>query len=80
MGKMALRTVQNASFKFDKVFVADNNRLEKATNFTKSANQVLNGSRVVVAWQIAACAVGAYERALKYCVTRKQFGKPIAAF
>jgi alkylation response protein AidB-like acyl-CoA dehydrogenase len=48
MGKMALRTVQNASFKFKKVFVPANNRLEKATNFAVSANLVLKESRVSV--------------------------------
>jgi alkylation response protein AidB-like acyl-CoA dehydrogenase len=29
---------------------------------------------------IAGVAVGAYEAALKYCLTRHQFGKPIAKF
>ena len=29
---------------------------------------------------IAGVAAGAYEAALKYCLTRKQFGRPLAKF
>jgi alkylation response protein AidB-like acyl-CoA dehydrogenase len=29
---------------------------------------------------IAGVAAGAYEAALKYCLERKQFGKPLAKF
>ncbi|HTM97508.1 MAG TPA: acyl-CoA dehydrogenase family protein, partial [Pedobacter sp.] len=33
-----------------------------------------------VAWQAVGCARGAYEAALGYTQTRKQFGRPIASF
>jgi alkylation response protein AidB-like acyl-CoA dehydrogenase len=70
-GKMALRMVQNADIKLENVFVPDKNKLEKALDFEKSLNQVLNESRLGVAWACAGVAIGAYERCLKYCLQRK---------
>lgn len=67
-GKMALRMVQNADIKLENVFVPDANKLEKALDFEKSLNQVLNESRLGVAWACAGVAIGAYERCLKYCL------------
>lgn len=63
----------------ENVFVPDNMRLEKAKDFS-SANQILEHSRIGVAWVAAGLACGAYEAAVKYSLQRKQFGKPIAAF
>ena len=77
--KFALRIVQNSHFKMENCFVPDNMKLEKATSFS-AANDVLEFSRFLVAWMGAGVAVGAYEAALKYCLTIKQFGKPIAEF
>jgi len=71
--------VQNAHFTLDNVFVPAENRLEKAKDW-KGANVALEFSRFYVAWMGVGLAVGAYEAALKYCLTRKQFGKPIAKF
>ena len=58
----------------------DRNRLTKATNFATGTNVILESSRLGVAWMIAGVACGAYEAALKYCLDRKQFGKPLARF
>lgn len=77
--KYALRIVQNADIELVDVFVPDNNRLAKSKDFS-GANAVLENSRLAVCWNITGVAVGAYEAALKYCLTRKQFGKPIAKF
>eukprot|EP00347_Sterkiella_histriomuscorum_P001177 403373032 len=77
--KYALRITQNADVYLDGVFVPDNMRLEKAKDFS-SANQILEHSRIGVAWFGAALGAGAYEAALKYALSRKQFGKPIAQF
>lgn len=79
-GKMSLRITQNADITLDKVFVPTKNKLTYATNFEKSANSVLLSSRVGIGWASAALASGAYERCLKYCLERKQFGRPIAKF
>lgn len=62
------------------VFVPDSNRLAKAKDFATGTNAVLERSRLGIAWMSAGVAAGAYEAALKYCLKRKQFGKPIAKF
>ena len=56
------------------------NKLAKATNFEKSCAPVLAKSRIVVAWGLVWASVGSYETCVKYCMERKQFGKPIAQF
>ena len=72
--------VDNADITYDKVFVPDHNKLAHANDFATGTNQVLEKSRLAVAWLAAGVAAGAYEAALKYCLQRKQFGKPIAKF
>lgn len=78
--KYALRIVQNADIYLDNVFVPDNNRLAKATDFGNGANLILESSRIKVVWGAVGIAAGAYEAALAYTLKRKQFGKPLAAF
>lgn len=53
------------------VFVPNKNKLTKATNFTVGLNAVLESSRLAIAWVATGVATGAYEAALKYCLTRK---------
>ena len=52
------------------VFVPDNNKLAKATDFATGTNVILESSRLGVAWLIAGVGCGAYEAALKYCLER----------
>lgn len=78
--KYSLRLVQNADIEFDNVFVPDNNRLTYGKDFQSGTATMLESSRLIVGWMIAGVAAGAYESALKYCLNRKQFGKPIAKF
>mmetsp|Transcript_13165 Transcript_13165/g.20467 ORF Transcript_13165/g.20467 Transcript_13165/m.20467 type:complete len:174 (+) Transcript_13165:723-1244(+) len=61
------------------VFIPDNMRLAHCRDF-KEASTILEKSRFLVSWAAVGVAAGAYEAALKYCLTRKQFGKPIAKF
>lgn len=77
--KLALRTVQNALITMTECRVPEKNRLEKAESFKDTA-KVLKMTRAGVAWQAVGCARGAYETALLYAQTRKQFGKPIGGF
>ena len=77
-GKFSLKMVQNADMTFENVFVPDSNKLTLATSFEKSTNQILMTSRLGVAWMVAGTAAGAYEQCLKYCLERRQFGRPIA--
>ena len=78
--KYAMRIVQNGHITLDNVFVPDSAHLSKARDFASGTNVILESSRLAVAWMVGGLAVGAYEAALKYCLSRKQFGRPIAGF
>ena len=77
--KMALRVVQNALITLKDCRVSEANRLQKANSFRDTA-AVLRMTRAGVAWQAVGCSMGAYEHALAYAQSRRQFGKPIASF
>ncbi|KLT65735.1 acyl-CoA dehydrogenase family protein [Pedobacter sp. BMA] len=77
--KMALRIVQNGLITLTNCEVGEEDRLQNANSFKDTA-KVLQMTRAGVAWQAVGCARGAYENALEYTRTRKQFGKPIASF
>lgn len=77
--KMALRIVQNGLITLTDCEVDESDRLQNANSFKDTA-KVLRMTRAGVAWQAVGCARGAYESALAYTRTRKQFGKPIASF
>jgi len=77
--KMALRIVQNGVITLTDCEVDEEDRLQNANSFKDTA-KVLKMTRAGVAWQAVGCARGAYESALNYTRTRKQFGKPIASY
>lgn len=78
-GKMALRIVQNGLITLKDCLITEENHLQNANSFKDTA-KVLRMTRAGVAWMATGCARGAYESALDYTRTRKQFGKPIASF
>ncbi|MBV9320475.1 MAG: acyl-CoA dehydrogenase family protein [Mycobacterium sp.] len=79
MHKIALRIVQNGLITLDNVRVAESDRLQKANSFKDTA-AVLQMTRAGVAWMAVGCALGAYENALAYARSRRQFGRPIGGF
>ncbi len=79
MHKIALRIVQNGLITLDNVRVAESDRLQRANSFKDTA-EVLRVTRAGVAWMAVGCAMGAYENALAYARSRKQFGRPIGGF
>ena len=79
MGKIALRAVENGHITLTDCRVSEANRLQNAANFRATAD-VLRMTRAGVAWQAVGAGMGAYEKALEYAQTRKQFGKPIGNF
>nr|WP_183987939.1 acyl-CoA dehydrogenase family protein [Deinobacterium chartae] len=79
MGKIALRAVENGQITLKDVRVEEQDRLQRADSFRLTAD-VLRLTRAGVAWQGVGCAMGAYERSLRYAQTREQFGKPIGNF
>ena len=78
-GKIALRAVENGHVTLSGCRVPESDRLEKVTEWRVVAD-ILRATRAGVAWQGVGCQIGAYETALAYAQTRKQFGKPIASF
>ena len=70
-GKLASRAAQNAMIYLDNVFVPENLRLVKGTNFETSANALLRTSRLQVGFLAAGAMAGAYEAALQYTLNRR---------
>lgn len=78
-GKIAKRAVWQVDIELKGVRVPAANKLEKANSF-KDTSKVLTATRYGVAWEAVGHAMAAYEIALEYSKTRKQFGKPLASF
>lgn len=77
--KIALRTVQNADIVFKDVRVAEADRFAGISSF-EDTNQLLRGSRIMVAWQAVGQQLAAFDVARQYAVERQQFGRPLARF
>jgi glutaryl-CoA dehydrogenase len=77
--KIALRTVQNADIVFEDVHVAEADRFAGISSF-EDTNQLLKGSRLMVAWQAVGQQLAAFDVARQYAVERRQFGRPLAKF
>ena len=77
--KIALRTVQNADIVFDNVQVAEADRFAAISSF-EDTNELLRGSRIMVAWQAVGQQLAAFDVARQYAVERHQFGRPLAQF
>jgi len=78
--KLALRTVQNCHITYKDAFIPDENRLPGADKGFGSTNQVLEHSRVFVAWVAVGIALGVYDNTIKYVNNRTQFGVKISSF
>ncbi|WP_394940318.1 acyl-CoA dehydrogenase family protein [Psychromicrobium sp. YIM B11713] len=77
--KIALRTVQNAHILLEDVRISEADRFQGIDSF-KDTNVLLQGSRVMVAWQAVGQQLGAFDVARQYAVERLQFGRPLASF
>ena len=77
--KIALRTVQNADIVFKDVRVAESDRFAGINSF-EDTNELLRGSRIMVAWQGVGQQLAAFDVARQYAVERQQFGRPLAQF
>ena len=77
--KIALRTVQNADIVFTDVRVAETDRFAGISSF-EDTNELLRGSRIMVAWQGVGQQLAAFDVARQYAVERQQFGRPLAKF
>ncbi|SNT10454.1 acyl-CoA dehydrogenase family protein [Rhodococcoides kyotonense] len=78
-GKASLRIVNNAHITLSGVRVSESLRLHGVERFS-DIGAMLRHMRASVIWQAAGVQVGAYEAALRYAGTRRQFDRPIASF
>jgi len=78
--KLALRCVQNCHITYTDVFVPESNKLPGADKGFGSTNQVLEHSRIFVAWVAVGIALGVYDNTIKYVNSRNQFGVKITSF
>lgn len=78
-GKIALRMVRNGDIALDDVQVPDSDRLQRINSF-RDVSAILAQLRYVIGWNAAGMQIGAYEAALRYALSRRQFGRPIAGF
>ncbi|MGD9570793.1 MAG: acyl-CoA dehydrogenase family protein [Thermoleophilia bacterium] len=78
-GKIAKRASWQADVTLTDVRVPAENRLAAAASFDDAA-AVLARARPGIAWGALGHATAAYEMAVRYCMEREQFGKPIAAY
>jgi glutaryl-CoA dehydrogenase len=77
--KIALRTVQHADLLVEDVLVAETDRFAGINSF-EDTNELLRGSRIMVAWQGVGQQLAAFDVARQYAVERRQFGRPLAKF
>ena len=78
-GKIAKRVVQNVDIRLENVELTEADRLPGVSSFRDVAYQLARG-RCGVAWEACGLAMGIFENTHRYCVERRQFGKPIASF
>jgi short-chain 2-methylacyl-CoA dehydrogenase len=78
--KMMWRSSNTAELYFDNVRIPKENILGKTGDGFHQMLQTLDGGRLSIGAMGLGGAQGAYELALKYAKTRKQFGQPISKF
>jgi glutaryl-CoA dehydrogenase len=78
-GKISKRAVWQAEISLNGVRVPAENRLANSRSFRDTA-KVLTATRYGVAWEEIGHALAAYEAALAYAKTRRQFGQPLVTF
>ena len=78
--KMGIRMMNSAEVVFSNVRVPTENLLGKEGNGFYQVLAFFDESRILIAAQALGTAQGAFDRALAYVKSRKQFGKKIAEF
>jgi glutaryl-CoA dehydrogenase len=78
-GKTALRAVWQAEITLDGARVPAENKLANCRSF-KDVSTILDRTRYTVAWRALGVAMASYELALAHCLSREQFGQPIAGY
>jgi alkylation response protein AidB-like acyl-CoA dehydrogenase len=79
-GKMGIRPCVTGSLALSDLRVPANNLVGELNRGFYYALELFDGTRITVAAQAVGIAQGAFEKALNYAKTRKQFGQPIINF
>jgi len=79
-GKMGIRPCVTGSLAMSDLRVPEANLVGELNKGFYYALELFDGTRITVAAQAVGMAQGAFERALAYAKTRKQFGQPIINF
>lgn len=78
-GKFSMRASHTGELYLHDCRVPKENLLPEAKGL-KAPLRCLNQARYGIAWGVVGAAMACYEEALRYCLDRHQFGKPIASF
>lgn len=78
--KLGMRASDTGPLAFEDCFVPEENLIPAEGRGFKQAMDILDGGRISIAALSLGLAEGAFEEALNYAKTRKQFGKPIIEF
>ncbi|MCJ7424502.1 acyl-CoA dehydrogenase family protein [Candidatus Bathyarchaeota archaeon] len=79
-GKMGIRPCVTGSLSMCDLKVPETNAIGELGKGFYYTLELFNGTRITVAAQALGIAQGAFEKALNYAKTRKQFGQPIISF
>jgi alkylation response protein AidB-like acyl-CoA dehydrogenase len=79
-GKMGIRPCVTGSLSMCDLKVPETNVIGELGKGFYYTLELFNGTRITVAAQALGIAQGAFEKALNYAKTRKQFGQPIISF
>ncbi len=79
-GKMGIRPCITGSLAISDLHVPTNNLVGELNKGFYYTLELFDGTRITVAAQAVGIAQGAFEKALNYAKTRKQFGQPIISF
>ncbi|KAI3387602.1 hypothetical protein SNEBB_000167 [Seison nebaliae] len=78
--KLGLKASSTCMVTLDNCFIPENRLIDQVGNGYKLAISLLNESRIGIGAQMVGVAQGAYDRAVKYTLERKQFGQQIYDF
>ena len=79
-GKMGIKPCVTGSLALSDLHVPETNLVGELNKGFYYALELFDGTRITVAAQAVGMAQGAFEKALAYAKTRKQFGQPIINF
>ncbi|MDI6805036.1 MAG: acyl-CoA dehydrogenase family protein [Candidatus Bathyarchaeia archaeon] len=79
-GKMGIKPCVTGSLSLSDLRVPETNLVGELNKGFYYALELFDGTRITVAAQAVGMAQGAFEKALNYAKTRKQFGQPIINF